>query len=446
MKKRVRKMSIGQLSMAVLVACTGLTHANMLTNADFETAGVGGASDPADWDRTNTSIVKRFEEVAQPGHGDWMLLLGDSANAFHWASQTVAVTAGVWYAASAEFKGALQDGEAAYIYVGWLDSGGSQISNTFSTYSMNDVDYIDYGWVTRSLTAVAPAGAVEAQVRLMYFGDGNGDSALWGDNVDFGLENNPNMIANHDIETAGVGGVSDPADWDRTDTGVVKRHEEAGQAGHGDWMMVFNDNVNASHWASQTFSATPGYEYTASAEFKGLMQSGEAALIYIGWLDSGGSEISNHSASYTTADADYVNWAWVTRSVTAIAPAGAVQVEVRMMSQLDGGTDSGLFGDNAELRSFEVINDPATILSVSSVSNNVLKMVIDAPSSAGNYYPKSKLDLVTGTWSSVPHSDDGVNPFVVTNLGYSTTDATGTNEVIYVNATNSAGFFGIGEE
>ena len=86
---------------------------------------------------------------------------------------------------------------------------------------------------------------------------------------------------------------------------------------------------------------------------------------------------------------------------------------------------------------------PATIVSWTSISNNVMQMVVDAPSSASSYSPKTTTDLVNGIWTNVPHSKDGLDPFVITNLAYST--AIGTNEVIYVQATNAAAFFGIGE-
>ncbi len=90
---------------------------------------------------------------------------------------------------------------------------------------------------------------------------------------------------------------------------------------------------------------------------------------------------------------------------------------------------------------------PATILSVSAVSGDVLRMVVDAPGAGHSYYPKSTPDLIIGTWAGVGHSTNGSDPFVVTNLDYvSEYDATGTNKVIYVQATNAAGFFGIGDE
>ena len=87
---------------------------------------------------------------------------------------------------------------------------------------------------------------------------------------------------------------------------------------------------------------------------------------------------------------------------------------------------------------------PATIVGWSAFSTNVMRMVVDAPDLATNYYPQTTTDLVNGTWSNVAHSIDGSDPFIVTNLSYST--AEGANEVIYVHADNAVAFFGIGEQ
>jgi len=87
---------------------------------------------------------------------------------------------------------------------------------------------------------------------------------------------------------------------------------------------------------------------------------------------------------------------------------------------------------------------PATIVDWSSVSGSIMKLVIDAPSAAMFYYPKATTSLNLVPWTDVPHSDDGVNPFVVTNLGYST--AEGDNKAIYVETTEATKFFGIGGE
>ena len=93
------------------------------------------------------------------------------------------------------------------------------------------------------------------------------------------------------------------------------------------------------------------------------------------------------------------------------------------------------------------LGDPVfapSIISLSSFSSNVLEMVVNAPSSADHYSPESRADLVFGSWGAVAHSIDGSAPFIVTNLSYSSTDATGTNEVIYVEAdSTTAEFFQI---
>jgi hypothetical protein len=45
-------------------------------------------------------------------------------------------------------------------------------------------------------------------------------------------------------------------------------------------------------------------------------------------------------------------------------------------------------------------------------------MVVSAPA-LDHYYPRPYTYLVDEDWAGVPHSDDGVTDFVVTNLAYS---------------------------
>lgn len=80
------------------------------------------------------------------------------------------------------------------------------------------------------------------------------------------------------------------------------------------------------------------------------------------------------------------------------------------------------------------------IVGAEAVSGGQMKLTVNVGGTADSYSLLGTDDL-TGSWAAVPHSDDGVNPFVVTNLGYSTSD--GSNLVIYVETTNSSGFFGI---
>ncbi len=82
-----------------------------------------------------------------------------------------------------------------------------------------------------------------------------------------------------------------------------------------------------------------------------------------------------------------------------------------------------------------------TIIGVTAVASGVVERTIDAPSEASRYNPESRDSLNGGAWAPVPHSDNSSGPFVVSNLSYST--AAGTNEIIYIEATNAAAFFQI---
>jgi len=156
------------------------------------------------------------------------------------------------------------------------------------------------------------------------------------------------LIKNPGFEIEGLGGDTDPADWFRTNTAIVQRVGEPGQDGHGDWELLLQDGEDAWHWASQKPPATAGVEYTATIQFKGVMQAGEIAYIYLEWFNSSGGSLGNTWSEYTTADSDYAEWAWVSRSVTATAPAGTTEVEVRVMTKMDGGGNSGIWADNVE--------------------------------------------------------------------------------------------------
>ncbi len=86
---------------------------------------------------------------------------------------------------------------------------------------------------------------------------------------------------------------------------------------------------------------------------------------------------------------------------------------------------------------------PPPVIGVEAVSANLFKLVIDMNQSSelGKYSPVIRDTLPGGSWAGVAHSDDGINSFVETNLTYSTTD--GSNCVIYVQSTDSVGFFGL---
>ena len=182
----MKKISIMKLSGVILLTCAGLASANLLTNGDFEQAGVGGAEDAAGWFQTNPFVVTPVADVNPPGHGDFTMLIQDNDAAFHWASQKVAATAGQEYTASAEFKAKLNAGEAAWVLIDWFDAADNVVGSfeLSDDYAVGDGDYADFAWVTRSVTAVAPATTTQIGIRLFTSLDGQGDSGVWADNAD----------------------------------------------------------------------------------------------------------------------------------------------------------------------------------------------------------------------------------------------------------------------
>ena len=76
--------------------------------------------------------------------------------------------------------------------------------------------------------------------------------------------------------------------------------------------------------------------------------------------------------------------------------------------------------------------------------DNMVRLVINTPGLTGSYYPEAILDLVLGTWTHIEHSyTNDAGTFALTNLSYSSSDASGTNEVIYLDAADVKKFFKI---
>ncbi len=85
---------------------------------------------------------------------------------------------------------------------------------------------------------------------------------------------------------------------------------------------------------------------------------------------------------------------------------------------------------------------PSTFISATATAGDLVKIEISAPE-PDRAFLFGRSNLGAGSWTNVPHSDDGSNAFTVTNLTYSTSETNG-NISIYVNATNAAGFFSTG--
>ncbi|QHI68531.1 hypothetical protein [Tichowtungia aerotolerans] len=85
----------------------------------------------------------------------------------------------------------------------------------------------------------------------------------------------------------------------------------------------------------------------------------------------------------------------------------------------------------------------AAIVSCSSVSGDVMRLVVDAPDAASRYTLFCASNLTANAWETIGHSVDGSEPFVVSNLSYVTEFESATNEVIYVKTIEPEGFFRI---
>ncbi|MEN8254737.1 MAG: hypothetical protein ABFR33_04625, partial [Verrucomicrobiota bacterium] len=90
----------------------------------------------------------------------------------------------------------------------------------------------------------------------------------------------------------------------------------------------------------------------------------------------------------------------------------------------------------------ETIGTPV-IESLEHFSGDVYRMVIEPATGDLTPSPLKSTDLTSGAWAGVAHSTNGAPPWIETNLSYSVD--TGSNVVIYLESTNPAAFFGIGE-
>ncbi len=130
----------------------------------------------------------------------------------------------------------------------------------------------------------------------------------------------------------------------------------------------------------------------------------------------------------------WTNWE-LTSPLTVALNAGTNTVQAL------SAAGSGFTGGNLDHLAIYLQSTPGNIAGSTILANGLMRLEISGATPAASYYPESTLSLVGETWEAVPHSDDGVNPFIVTDLSYSTTD--GTNKFIYMQTTNSAEFFRI---
>ncbi len=87
--------------------------------------------------------------------------------------------------------------------------------------------------------------------------------------------------------------------------------------------------------------------------------------------------------------------------------------------------------------------ETAKIVRAAPITGGLMEIEVNTPNVAESYLNVTT-DLATDSWTNAPHSDDGANPFVVSNLTYST--ASGANKLIYVRTDPPAKFFRMGSK
>lgn len=187
--------------------------------------------------------------------------------------------------------------------------------------------------------------------------------------------------------------------------------------------LTFNSGLNLFSGSTTTF------EIDSASEYDVLAGNGSDILM------SSASEIVFDFGSYGGSGGD---------TYQVLSSWGDITDNGVSISTLNLGAgltlDSSLLAVNGTVSLTSSAGTP--VIAGTEATGNMLKLVVDVQGNGlADLAPLGRDDLLSGAWANVPHSDDGINPFMVTNLTYSTVE--GTNVAIYVQTTNSAGFFGI---
>ena len=84
-----------------------------------------------------------------------------------------------------------------------------------------------------------------------------------------------------------------------------------------------------------------------------------------------------------------------------------------------------------------------SIVNWSFVSNDLIQVEVDLPGNPALFHPETTTNLTAVPWGNAAHSSDGGNPFLVTNLSYSSLGTNGTNRVFFVKAEGNSAFFSV---
>jgi hypothetical protein len=160
---------------------------SVLTNGGFEQPGTNGA--PFGWRKIGGDIYQSSSHVRTGVHS---LQLRSATSSTKWAFQTVTITGGAYYAATAYARNADLDIDAVFLRVSWYetsDGSGEAISSVDSAQLLDTPQSI---FRTLSTGPVpAPEDAHSARIRLMLRPKGAGEAIAYFDDVSFGQTSSP---------------------------------------------------------------------------------------------------------------------------------------------------------------------------------------------------------------------------------------------------------------
>jgi len=383
---------------------TGGGGTNLLTNQSFELPDATGGDqggcaggDLGGWSYFNCNFVTSNTRnntppgtFYSPGAQDGSQLLkqfGADAGVF----QTIAATPGETVNASAYAMSWSGDtfNNVALLQIFFLDAGGNNISGGFTPFTQvvaaapavgGTPDYVlapedgaDLSdWTLMEVSAVAPAGAVEAKVQIIHILEPTtpAGGSLWLDDVSLskGIPTTTQSFELPDASGGDQGSCAggDLGGWSYFNCNYVSSNTRNNtppgtfySPGAYDGSQVLKQ-FGADAGGFLTIAASPGETVNASAH--AMSWSGDTfnnvALLQIFFLDAGGNNISGGFTPFTQVVAaapavggtpDYVLAPedgadlsdWTLMEVSAVAPAGTVEAKLQVIHILEPTTPAG---------------------------------------------------------------------------------------------------------
>lgn len=201
---------------------------------------------------------------------------------------------------------------------------------------------------------------------------------------------------------------------------------------------ITNNSAAAYDLISFSFDAWRSFP-TGSSQFNLSIVAGDLPLTS---PFASGSLVSRSANPSPAGTSDYQDFDYALAGLTLEA-GQSVTIRLALDRSSDPAGNGDVYIDHVAVFGTEPssLDLSAEFVQVQPVAGGKIKLTMSVTGDPKNYQLLATSDLVFGGWGAVAHSDDGVNPSVVTNLSYAT-DESG-NRVVYVDGGDAQKFFGI---